>query len=81
VQGLLRFEQRPQAVAVDVTHCLRRKLVPSSAAEIYAGLSNLIQNAKDQHACFDAYYDSWIVGDAPAGKAPFNMEIHVVAAS
>ena len=79
--GLLRLKQRPRAVTVDVTHCLRRKLVPSSAAEIHAGLSALIQNAKDQHACSDTYYESWIAGDAPAGKAPFNMEIHVVAAS
>jgi len=45
VVGLLRLEQRPRAVAVDVTHCLRRKVVPSSAAEIHAGLSALIQNA------------------------------------
>ena len=79
--GLLRFEQRPRAVAVEVTHCLQRKVVPSSAAEIHAGLSALIQNAKDQHAYSDTYYNSWIAGDAPAGKAPFNMEIHAVAAS
>ena len=26
-------------MALDVTQCLRRKLVPSSAAEIHAGLS------------------------------------------
>ena len=81
MQGLLRFEQRPQAVAVDVTHCLRRKLVPSFTAEIHAGLSALIQNAKDQYVCSDTYYNSWIAGDAPAGKAPFNVEIHAVAAS
>ena len=36
---LLLLEQRPRAVAGDVTHCLRRKLVPSSTAEIHAGLS------------------------------------------
>jgi len=81
VVGLLRFDQRPRAVAVDVTHCLRRKVVPSSTAKIYVGLSDLIQNAKDQHACSDTYYESWIAGDAPAGKAPFNMEIHAVDAS
>jgi len=45
VVGLLRLEQRPRVVAVDVTHCLRRKVVPFSAAEIHAGLSVLIQNA------------------------------------
>jgi len=32
-------------VAADVTHCLRREMVLSSAAEIHAGLSALIQNA------------------------------------
>ena len=37
--SLLLLEQRPRAVAVDVTHCLRRKLVPSSTAKIHAGLS------------------------------------------
>ena len=79
--GLLRLEQRPRTVAVDVTHCLQRKLVPSSAAEIHAGLSTLIQNAKDQHDCSDTYYNSWIAGDAPAGKARFIMEIQAVAAS
>ena len=79
--GLLWFEQRPRLVAVDVTHFLRCKLVPSSAAEIHTGLSALIQNAKDRNACSDTYYNSWMVGDAPAGKAPFNMEIHAVAAS
>jgi len=56
-------------------------VVPSSTAKIYVGLSDLIQNAKDQHACSDTYYESWIAGDAPAGKAPFNMEIHAVDAS
>jgi len=81
VVGLLQLEQRPRAVSVDVTHCLRLKLVPSSAAEIHAGLSTLIQNVKDQHAFSDTYYNSWIAGDAPAGKACFNMEIHAVAAS
>jgi len=48
--------------------------VPSSAAEIHAGLSALIQNAKDQHACSDTYYNRWIAGDTPAGKARFNMK-------
>jgi len=81
VVGLLLLEQRARAVAVDVTHCLWRKLVPSSVSEINAGLSALIQNAKDQHACSDTYYNSWIAGITLAGKASFNMEIHAVAAS
>ena len=62
--GLLLLEQRPRAVAVEVTQCLRRKLVPSSVAEMHAGLSA-----------------SWIARDTPAGKAPFNMQIHSIAAS